>query len=38
VIVEVGTAIQLGGGAEDSVILAVGAPPEPNRAEYLPDA
>jgi mannose-6-phosphate isomerase-like protein (cupin superfamily) len=39
VIVEPGTAIQLGNsGDEDAVVLAVGAPPEPGAAEYLPDA
>lgn len=38
VIVERGTAVQLGSGEEDAVILAVGAPPEEHCAEYLPDA
>ena len=39
VIVEPGTAIQLGNeGSEDAVILAVGAPPEQGGAEYLSDA
>jgi quercetin dioxygenase-like cupin family protein len=39
VLLERGTAVQLGGGdTEESVILAVGAPAEEGRAEYLPEA
>ena len=39
VLLEVGTAIELGcDGPDDAVILALGAPPEEHRAEYLPDA
>lgn len=39
VVLEPGTAIQLGcDGPEEAVILALGTPPEDDRAEYLPDA
>lgn len=38
VLLERGTEVQLGAGDEETVILAVGAPPEEDRAEYLPDA
>jgi hypothetical protein len=38
VLLERGTAVQLGGGSEEAVVLAVGAPPEEGRAEYLPEA
>lgn len=39
VLLEPGTAVQLGNdGSEDAVILALGAPPEPDAGEYLPDA
>ena len=38
VLLEPRTAVQLGGGPEDAVVLALGAPPEQGGAEYLPDA
>jgi mannose-6-phosphate isomerase-like protein (cupin superfamily) len=39
IVVDPGTAVQLRNDDEDeAVVLVVGAPPEQNRAEYLPDA
>jgi mannose-6-phosphate isomerase-like protein (cupin superfamily) len=39
IMVDPGTAVQLrNDGDDESVVLAVGAPPENHRAEYLPDA
>jgi mannose-6-phosphate isomerase-like protein (cupin superfamily) len=39
VLLEPGTAVQIANdGGEDAVVLIVGAPPEPGKAEYLPDA
>jgi uncharacterized cupin superfamily protein len=38
VVVETGTALQLRNESRaEAVVLAIGAPPEPGRAEYLPD-